>query len=121
MSEIYPDGCPDDLPKLKFDVVVNEPDPDSPDVVQRKTSSVVATYEGKPAGELLYGFVFEVAHITRMKTVEEFQCRGCATQMIEALIAHYPNRDVKDGGSANEPVGDVVLTRLRDKGILKDG
>jgi hypothetical protein len=120
MTAIFPDGCPEDLPKLEFNVVVDEPDPDAPDVASQKKSKVTATYNGEAAGELEYGFVINDVLITRMKTVEKYQCRGCATQMIEALIAHYPDREVKDGGNSNEPVGDVVLTRWRENGILRD-
>lgn len=116
---IYEDGCPDDIPQLDFDVVVHEPDPNAANIRARKNGEVKAYFKGDLAGELLFGFVSDEVLMTRMKTVKKFRCRGCARQMYDALVAHFPDNEVKDGASSNDPVGDVVLGRWRGKGILK--
>jgi hypothetical protein len=119
--KILPNGCPDELPQLTFDVVVSEPDPDAEDVYDRKNSTVVATYDGELAGQLLYGFLGDEVWMTKIDTIEKFRCRGCARQMYDALVGHYLDRKVRDGGNSNEPVGDFVLERWRREGILNDG
>ena len=118
--EILPDGCPDELLQLRFDVLVNEPDPDAESVYDRNNAQVIATYEGEHAGSLIYGFIFDEVWMTKINTVEKFRCRGCARQMYDALVAHYPDRKVKDGGNSNEAVGDFVLERWRKEGIIED-
>lgn len=117
--EVLLNGCPEDYSQFKFDIVVNEPDPDAPSVYDQKNAQVVASY-GERAGTLLYGFVFDEVWMTKIETVEKFRCRGCARQMYEALVAHYPDRPVRDAGNSNEPVGDFVLSRCRAEGILGD-
>jgi hypothetical protein len=118
--ETLPNGCPEELPPLKFDIVVNEPDPEAGSLYDQKNAEVVATYEGEHGGNLLYGFMVNEVWITKINTVEKFRCRGCARQMYDALVKHYSDRKVKDGGNSNEPVGDFVLARWRKQGILND-
>jgi hypothetical protein len=115
--------CPEGLEKYEFEVDANPPDPDAPNIRDRKNSSVKAKYRGVDAGHLDYGIGPwpGTVSITRMETYDPFKCRGCATQMREALQAAFPDLRIVDGGNSNEPVGDVVLDKWRDQGVISDG
>lgn len=117
---ILADGCPPDMEKFAFDIEVHAPDLDSTDVTKRKTGWVDASYGSETVGYLYFGFVGDDVMITSIKTAAEFRCRGCARQMFDSLVAHFPDRAIRDGGNSNDEVGDFVLGRWREQGILND-
>lgn len=121
MTSVFPDGCPDSREKYVFAVTVNRPDPDGKTLTQQKTATVVATYNDVPVGRLEYGIGpgARIA-ITNMETVDEYQCRGCATQMRAELQKAFPDLELVDGGSTNSDVGDVIVARWQAQGILGD-
>lgn len=107
------------MDKWQFDVVVHKPNPKSKSNHARKNGIANSSYEGVPAGYLMYGvgpgnFVL----ITKMETYEPFQCRGCATQMRDELQAAFPDLTVADGGNANSEAGDAVLGKWLASGEI---
>lgn len=81
--------------RFQFDIDVQLPDPNHAQNRHRRSAMVIASRDNVEAGVLAYGVgPGQTLRITRMETYEAFRRQGCATQMVQALKAAYPDLSV---------------------------
>ena len=120
-GELDASGCPDGLEQWVFDLESKVPDPRAVRYRDRKNGIITAYRDEQEAGFLMFGLgPGTTVPFTRIDTYEDFRCRGCATQLVEALRDAYPDLAVVDGGNGNSVDGDAVLATWRARGLVGD-
>jgi hypothetical protein len=104
-----------------FHYVISRPDPEAKEHRARKQSQVQALVGETEAGYLAYGLGpgEDIVSITRIETHDPYKRQGCATGLIDALQAGYPDCRVVDGGGDNTNEGDAFLADMRSRGKVE--
>jgi hypothetical protein len=104
-----------------FRYVVSRPDPEAKKPSARKQSQVQAFVEETEAGYLAYGLGpgENIVSITSIETHDPYKRQGCATGLIDALQAGYPDCRVIDGSGDNTYEGDAFLADMRSRGKVE--
>lgn len=100
----------------EFRYVVLRPDPNAAKISQRKQGTVRAlASDGVEAGFVTFGLDSDgrCVSVTMVETFEPYRRRGCATGMVQALAAAYPESEIVDGGGSNSVEGNLLYASLQ--------
>lgn len=113
------------IAREKFDVKINEPDPNAPRPNQRKVGIVTAIDKvtGVHAGSLTYGVSEDaqdnlIVRTTQFDTEDDFKGQHVALLLAYSLWEHYPVEVLQSTDMEPTQGGSGVIASLRRRGIM---